>query len=101
MLRLFLVRHGETDWNRERRIVGRQEISLNEIGRKQAQTLKEAMAGFPFDAIYSSPVCRARETAKILGEDRGLEPILDERMVEIHYGDWVGMTFEQVRALPE
>lgn len=101
MLKLLLVRHGETDWNRDRRIMGRQEIGLNETGRLQATAMKQALANFPVDALYSSPVCRARETAQILGEDRGLAPLYDERLVEIHYGDWVGMTFDQVRALPD
>jgi len=101
MLKLLLVRHGETDWNRDRRIMGRQEIGLNETGRQQALALKEALARFPVDAVYSSSVCRARETAQILVEDRGLTPRYDERLVEIHYGEWVGRTFEEVRALPD
>ncbi len=101
MLKLLLVRHGETDWNRDRRIMGRQEIGLNETGRLQALALKEALGRFPVDAVYSSSVCRARETAQILVEDRGLTPRYDERLVEIHYGEWVGRTFEEVRALPD
>lgn len=101
MLKLLLVRHGETDWNRDRRIMGRQEIGLNETGRLQALALKEALGSFPVDAVYSSSVCRARETAQILVEDRGLTPRYDERLVEIHYGEWVGRTFEEVRALPD
>ncbi len=101
MLKLLLVRHGETAWNRDRRIMGRQEIGLDETGRCQALALKEALSLFSVDAVYSSPVCRARETAEILAEGRGLPPRFDERLVEIHYGDWVGMTFDEVRALPD
>ncbi len=101
MLRLLLVRHGETEWNLTRRIMGRQEIGLNDTGRAQSESLKESLASFSVDAIYSSPVCRARETAAILCEGRKLEPIYDERLIEIHYGDWVGMTFEEVRNLPD
>ena len=101
MLKLLLVRHGETDWNRDRRIMGRQEIGLNETGRLQATAMKESLASYAVDALYSSPVCRARETAQILGEDRGLAPRFDDRLVEIHYGDWVGRTFEEVRAMPD
>ncbi|MCE9624838.1 MAG: histidine phosphatase family protein [Deltaproteobacteria bacterium] len=101
MLKLLLVRHGETDWNRDRRIMGRQEIGLNETGRLQALSLKEGLARFGVDAVYSSSVCRARETAQILTEDRGIKPKYDDRLVEIHYGDWVGMTFEEVRTLPD
>jgi len=101
MLKLLLVRHGETSWNRDRRIMGRQEIGLDETGRHQALALQEALARFAVDAAYSSPVCRARETVQILVEGRDLQPRFDERLVEIHYGDWVGMTFEEVRALPD
>ena len=81
--------------------MGRQEIGLNDSGRAQSLSLKESLASFSIDAIYSSPVCRARETAAILVEDRSLEAIYDERLVEIHYGDWVGKTFEEVRNLPD
>ena len=101
MVKLLLIRHGETDWNRDRRIMGRQEIGLNETGRLQALSLKESLAQFSVDAVYSSPVCRARETAQILVEDRDLAPQYDERLVEIHYGDWVGKTFDEVRSLPD
>jgi phosphoserine phosphatase len=99
MLRILLVRHGETEWNRVRRIMGREDIGLTETGRFQSLALKEALAHFPLDAVYSSPILRARETAMILTEERDLEPINDERLVEVNYGDWVGKTFSEVREL--
>ncbi len=100
MLRILLVRHGETDWNRDRRIMGQEEIGLNETGRFQALALKEGLSRFPLDAVYSSPVLRAKETATILTEERDLEPVFDERLVEVNYGEWVGKTFTEVKETP-
>lgn len=100
MLRLLLIRHGETDWNRDRRIMGRQEIGLNETGRQQALATQTALSRFSLDAMFSSPICRTRETAQILNEGRKLEIHYDERLVEIDYGAWIGKTFEEVRAMP-
>jgi len=100
MLRLLFVRHGETDWNRDRRIMGREEVGLNETGRFQSLALQQALAGFSFDALFSSPILRARETAQILLEGRPLNPIWEERLVEVDYGQWVGKTFAEVRDVP-
>ena len=100
MIRVLFVRHGETDWNRSRRIMGRQEIGLNETGRFQSLALKQALKGFPVDALYTSPILRARETADILSEERPVRPVDDERLVEVDYGDWVGKTFAEVRETP-
>ncbi len=100
MLRLLLVRHGETDWNRDRRIMGREEIGLNETGRFQSLALKAALAAVPLDAVYTSPLLRSRETAVILTEERDLEPLPEERLVEVDYGDWVGKSFLEIREIP-
>jgi len=100
MLRILLVRHGETEWNRERRIMGREEIGLTETGRYQALALKEGLASVPIDTVYTSPILRARETANILTEERDLQPIFDERLVEVSYGEWVGKTFAEIREIP-
>lgn len=100
MLRVLFVRHGETEWNRERRIMGREEIGLNETGRKQSAQLQAGLIQVPLDAIYSSPILRARETAEILSRERDLKVVFDERLAEIDYGEWVGKTFEDVRRMP-
>jgi broad specificity phosphatase PhoE len=65
-LRFYLARHGETDWNREGRTQGAQDIPLNNTGRQQAQRLKERLAGVRFDAVYASSLRRSRETAEIV-----------------------------------
>jgi probable phosphoglycerate mutase len=100
MLRVLLVRHGETEWNRERRIMGREDIGLNENGREHSRQTREALKNAPIDAVYCSPIARARETAEILCEGRGLEPLYDARLEEVDYGDWAGMTFVEARSTP-
>jgi Fructose-2,6-bisphosphatase len=80
--------------------MGREEVGLNETGRFQSLALQQALAGFSFDALFSSPILRARETAQILLEGRPLNPIWEERLVEVDYGQWVGKTFAEVRDVP-
>lgn len=101
MLRLLFVRHGETDWNRERRIMGRQAVGLNETGRFQSLALRQALAGYSVDRVYASPLLRAVETVQILTEGRPVTTQWDERLVEVDYGEWVGKTFAEVRSTPD
>ena len=100
MQRILWIRHGETEWNRERRIMGREEIGLNDAGREQSRSLATALQPYALDAIISSPILRARETAAIIAEPHQLEVQCDERLWEIDYGDWVGKTFDEIRAKP-
>jgi alpha-ribazole phosphatase len=85
---ILLVRHGETTWNKDRRFQGRLDVPLNDTGREQARELAEQARGEGLAALYSSPLSRARETAEIVGEALGLEPQLDDRLKEVHVGDW-------------
>lgn len=86
----LLVRHGETDWNREGRWQGHRGRGLNERGRLQARELAAQIDGV--DAIYSSDTDRARETAEILGAQLGLEVTMDARLREVSFGEWEGLT---------
>jgi len=87
---VLLVRHGETDENASARFQGRLDTRLNERGREQSRALAEAVRGEGVRALYSSPLLRAQETARIVGAAIGLEPILDERLVEADAGAWAG-----------
>jgi probable phosphoglycerate mutase len=89
---ILLVRHGETDWNRERRWQGHADRPLNETGRAQARALAERLAADPPGAIWSSDLTRARETAEIVGARLGLPVAFDERLREVDVGEWSGLT---------
>lgn len=95
-----LVRHGETDWNRERRIQGSTDIPLNDIGREQARATGALLASRRWTALVASPLSRAAETARLIGEYVGLsEPELETRLVERDYGAAEGLTGAEIDAL--
>ncbi|NLE98929.1 MAG: histidine phosphatase family protein [Propionibacterium sp.] len=97
MTRLIVLRHGETQWNRERRMQGVADVELNDAGLAQAREAAEELAGYRFDAVYSSPLRRASETARIVAAPHGLPLQLDARLSEINVGSWAGRTAEEVR----
>lgn len=109
MPRLYFIRHGETDWNREGRLQGRTDTALNSRGQKQAAAvarhlsalvpppMPEALHGLPFVA---SPMQRTRQTVEILRGNLGLDPVgytPDDRLKEIGFGAWEGRTWPEVR----
>ncbi len=94
---IVLVRHGETDWNRERRFQGHADQPLNEAGRRQAGELADLLDGDRLAAVYTSPLRRARETAAIVAAHVGLEAHELEALREIDVGDWQGLTIEEIR----
>ena len=101
---LYLVRHGETEYNAERRIQGRLDLPLNEKGRAQAAALGRSIIslGISFDAVYSSTLSRAWETARIAGARLGLEPKTVPGLEEIFFGRFQGRTFDEcARLYPE
>ena len=84
---LYRVRHGETDWNLQRRIQGSTDVPLNETGRAQARRVGQLLAGRTWDAIVASPLSRAFDTASIIAGEVGLpEPTTDPRLVELVSG---------------
>jgi broad specificity phosphatase PhoE len=89
---LLLVRHGETDWNAEGRLQGQTDRPLNDFGRRQARRLAEQLEGEELEAIYSSDLARARETAEIVSERLGLPVELDADLREKDWGTWEGLT---------
>jgi broad specificity phosphatase PhoE len=97
-LRLTLIRHGQTDWNATGRWQGQADPPLNDAGRAQArQTALELRALKP-DALVSSDLCRARETAEIIADVLSLEVILEPRLREVNLGDWQGLYSDEIRA---
>jgi len=98
MKRIFLVRHGETDWNREGRFQGQMDIPLNGTGLVQARSVAEALKDVSLDRIVASPLSRARETARPLAELKGLRAELSEGLIEIGHGLWEGRTSGEVEA---
>ena len=99
MLRLYLVRHGQTAWNATARHQGQTDIPLDDVGRRQSMALRPRLATIPFDAIYSSALHRARETAALLVPDKEQDIIALPELNEISYGAWEGFTREEIAAL--
>jgi len=93
---IVLVRHGETDWNREHRFQGHADVPLNEDGRAQVAELGEKLAGELFAAAYTSPLRRAAETAEILGSRLGLVVQPSDGLREVDVGSWSGLTVREV-----
>jgi probable phosphoglycerate mutase len=106
----YFVRHGETDWNAERRLQGQLDIALNDIGRRQSAQCGSTLRGLiaarrkaPADfAFISSPLSRARETMEILRSGLDLPRhgyAIEPRLAELSFGRWEGLTYAEVRAL--
>jgi probable phosphoglycerate mutase len=94
--RILAIRHGETAWNQQARIQGFLDIGLNDTGRRQAAQLAEALAGETLDAVYSSDLSRARDTAQALASGRGLPLKLDEALRERRFGIFEGLSFAEI-----
>lgn len=93
---IIMVRHGQTDWNLEKRYQGHQDIPLNETGREQACNLALMLQQEPIEAVYSSDLSRARETAEIIAAPLSLSVDLDTRLREMSFGIWEGQTFTEI-----
>jgi uncharacterized phosphatase len=94
---LYLVRHGETDWNQQRRIQGLTDIPLNDTGREQARATGRLLARRRWDGVYASPLSRALETAAIIADELGLpapQPV--PALVERNYGEAEGLNFLEI-----
>jgi len=95
--RLLLTRHGTTDWNARHVWQGHRDIPLNDLGREQARALADRLSGEAIDAMWTSDLSRALETAQIVGARIGLTPVVHRELREIDLGAWEGLSFEQIR----
>jgi probable phosphoglycerate mutase len=97
MTLIYFVRHGETDWNFQRRIQGKTDIPLNDTGRNQARETGRLLANRRWDLVVSSPLVRARETAEIIAAELGMpEPVIVGDIAERNYGAAEGLDYEQI-----
>lgn len=97
MTRIYLVRHGTTEWNQEEIFRGRVDIKLNDTGRAEAQALANYFQPISLQAIYSSPLSRAWETAQAVAEGQKLEISLDPAFIDIDFGEWHGLPLKEVK----
>jgi len=93
---LYFVRHGETDWNAEKRMQGQWESTLTERGRGHAEANAALVAALGVDALYASPLQRTRESAAPLAAMTGLSPAFDDRLKEWDAGDWSGVLYAEI-----
>jgi len=102
MANILLVRHGETDWNRAKRLQGHLDISLNQEGITQANRLGKSLANESIDIAYSSDLSRAFDTAQAILAQRSIPHFIDQSLRERCYGEIQGMTYAQIEAeLPD
>jgi probable phosphoglycerate mutase len=96
-VRLFLVRHGQVASNRDLRYVGSRDEALTDLGRRQAGALAELLAALPLDAVVSSPLRRALDTAEAIAAASGRAVRVDDRLREQSFGTWEGLSRDEVR----
>lgn len=89
-MEILITRHGQTDWNLQRKLQGRADIELNHTGIEQAKIAREELVNEKIDLIICSPLKRARQTADIINEGRNIPIIIDERISERDFGEFEG-----------
>lgn len=92
-MQIYLIRHGETDYNRKRWLQGQCDIELNDCGRELARLTAEGLKDISFDIVYTSPLKRAKETAEIIIGGRKVTRIEEPRIQEISFGEYEGLCF--------
>ncbi|MDY6966195.1 MAG: histidine phosphatase family protein [Halobacteriota archaeon] len=95
-MRLIFVRHGQTLWNKERRVQGISDIELSDFGKEQAECLSRCLKNEDIGAMYSSHLKRAKETAEIIGQFHDVEIEIEEGLCELNQGDFEGLAFEEL-----
>lgn len=96
-MKIYLIRHGQTDWNIQGKIQGSHDIPLNDAGRRQAELLAEGMESRPVRKIFSSPLTRAMKTADMISRRQKVEIFPMPQLMEVEFGKWEGMTWDEIR----
>ena len=96
-MRLYIIRHGQSDWNASGRIQGQLDTQLSEKGFKQIECVAQRLSTVQFDAAYSSPLTRARLTAEAILHGSDVELQLDDRLKELAFGVWEGKSLEEIQ----
>jgi alpha-ribazole phosphatase len=97
MTELILVRHGETEWNVAEVFRGQADIDLSETGRKQAELLASYLSTVAIEAIYSSPLKRALQTAEAIAKLHGLKVSIESDLIDLNFGRWQGLPHQEVK----
>ena len=97
MTEIILVRHGETEWNVQEVFRGRIDIELNETGLRQAELLAEYLSGIKLDAVYSSPLKRALNTAQAIASHHKLEVKISPGLIDFDFGKWQGLSHQEIK----
>ncbi|MEE1085878.1 MAG: histidine phosphatase family protein [Schaedlerella sp.] len=100
-MKLYILRHGETDWNKVRRVQGATDIPLNEYGKYLARETAKGFQDVEIDIVYTSPLIRAKETAQLVLEGKQYTMIEDARIREICFGGYEGICFAGPNKVPE
>lgn len=95
-MKIYLIRHGETNTNREKRYVGWTDVDLSAGGYQQAEKLSRRFAAENIASLYSSDLKRAENTAAFIGKAQGLKPITALQLREINFGEWEGLTHDEI-----
>lgn len=97
MQKIYLVRHGETNWNTELRYQGQRDIPLNEEGLRQAMCIAHNLDAEKIEKIYTSPLLRAHKTASLIAEKHGLDLCVEPDLMEIDFGEWEGRNYNELK----
>jgi broad specificity phosphatase PhoE len=99
MVKLILARHGETVWNVEKIYRGRTDVNLDEVGIKQAELLGKYLSNWKLEAIYSSPLKRALDTANIIARYHKVDVHIAEGLIDFDYGEWQSLSEKEAKTL--
>ena len=99
--KVFLIRHGVTDWHHEGKLLGRRDIPLSEEGLEQARRTAGALAGLQIAEVLTSPLQRALQTATLIGQEFNIQIARDHRLTDFEVGHWAGMPLEEIAASPQ